>query len=183
VPDLSFGEPLEPAMGGRGPIIIDSVVSRDRRRLARLADRMGKDYFSLRHTPGPAFVKLRIPGVISRNSYRRRGNRLQFENVTAFAKFLGQHDYMIAGRYHAVTLALAIGLPFSAVASNTSKIESLLADVGLNPARMVKSDADFASPLLFSAEEKALIAAYLTKAARSRQMMFDELVGEIQLAA
>jgi hypothetical protein len=174
-PDLSFGQHFAPASGGRGVIVVDGVLRRARKRLADAADTMGTEYLSIRHSPGPAYIRVGPPWR-RRYSWRWLGFRLRFPDTSAYAHYLGQHDHMVTGRYHAVCLAISLGLSFSALGSNTSKIQSLLADVGLNEDRMI-GERDAPPIVPFSAEEKERAEAFTKHARTAHQSMFDELFG------
>lgn len=175
VPDLSFGQRFGPAVGGRRIIVVDGVLRKTRQRLAQMADSMGSEYLSIRHSPGPAYTKVGPPWR-RHYSWRWRSFRLRFADSDAYARYLGQYDHMVTGRYHAVCFAISLGLSFSALASNTSKIQSLLADAGLSGDRMI---GDRATPPIvpLSAEEKDRSATFTRRARDLHQSMFDELFG------
>ncbi len=48
-----------------------------------------------------------------------------------FIKKMASFDLIVSGRFHSCTLAIAIGVPLVAIPSNTSKIASVLSDIGV----------------------------------------------------
>jgi hypothetical protein len=99
---------------------------------------------------------------------------------SAFLTELTKHDQIITGRFHAVCLAVLSGTPFIAVSSNSWKIEALIRDIGLDPARLYSlreltqatiSERDWA----YSEVESAAIAETLARWRKTGSMLFDEI--------
>jgi len=57
-----------------------------------------------------------------------------------FIKLMKESNFVLTGRYHAVTLCIENEIPFYAVGSNTSKIEYLLTDVFGHSERVIHVD-------------------------------------------
>jgi hypothetical protein len=97
---------------------------------------------------------------------------------------LSMAELYITGRYHAVCFALMTRTPFRAIASNTYKIETLLEEAGLNPARMTTSiDVLAASPPYewqFSPEERGNVEAFLADARREIDHLFNRVAALVQ---
>ncbi len=87
----------------------------------------------------------------------------------------------VTGRFHGVCYAMAARTPFVAVASNSWKIEALIADAGLAPWRVTTAEgldacmARHASKLNFSTQELEALDAFLTKADTGAEAMFATL--------
>lgn len=84
---------------------------------------------------------------------------------------------VVTGRYHMVTLCLASRTPFVAVASNTSKTQALLADVGLT-GRVFAGFAEAlacADSVAFDAGELDAIDAFLKSARERADQMFADI--------
>jgi hypothetical protein len=88
-------------------------------------------------------------------------------NDLEYMERLANRELLVTGRFHAACLAVVTDTPFVAVGSNSWKIEALVADLGLNPRRILPreeiasttiGDADWS----YSADERASIAERLT---------------------
>jgi polysaccharide pyruvyl transferase WcaK-like protein len=104
------------------------------------------------------------------------------EGLDRFAAVLATSGGVLAGRYHAVCLALRLGVPFLAIDGNTSKTRDLLADVGLTD-RLVSldrlaQDAAAGKPPAFSGAEKERIAAFLAKTEAAAEAMFAAIASD-----
>jgi polysaccharide pyruvyl transferase WcaK-like protein len=93
----------------------------------------------------------------------------------AFFNYLASHSFVITGRYHTVTLALAAGVPFVALESNTPKISWLLQDALGDTRRVVQVDQLQKSRLSEFAqwtpeEDKAIRRFVLDAASRTNEM-------------
>ncbi len=91
-----------------------------------------------------------------------------------FLALLRRSQGVITGRFHLVTLCLVTGTPFYAIASNTHKIEALLAQVGLGErlrASYEEAVGD-AQRIAFSEAEQAGIGSFLQDARRQAGEMF-----------
>ena len=91
-----------------------------------------------------------------------------------FLALLRRSQGVITGRFHLVTLCLVTGTPFYAIASNTHKIEALLAQVGLGERLRASYEAAVgdAQCIAFSEAEQAGIESFLQDARRQASEMF-----------
>lgn len=173
VGDLSFGCALPPWSGvSRKPVVVDSVVRPDLPKLARIADRLGTDFVTMRHTKsGMAFAKRRWRGGFS---VKRRCPLPGVGNSIEFAGYIGRHSHVITGRYHALCFAINMGVPVSVMRSNTGKSEALISDAGLDPERIITSSQP---PEMqpYSDAEKANIAAFLSAVRAGQTQMFNAI--------
>lgn len=154
VPDLAIRHALRSGLRwrGGGPVMVsDSTKPPLTRRLRALARQRHWDYL-----PALAFPETPRPGAKSRKIRRRAklarvlgplGRFLVSPRYHAHAAGTARtDDYLarlaasggvITGRFHTVCFALAMRVPFLAVGSNTPKIEAILSDAGLDPAKRV----------------------------------------------
>lgn len=186
LPDLSLTDGPAPQPGPRDRLIVgDAVRLSTRRALARAARRLHADAIiptktraggvwsipPLRATLGAAYLgthpfglpPLQLPG-----------------DEPAYLAALGRARMHLTGRFHAICLSLVTGTPFLAVASNSWKIEALLADAGLPSDRILDEaalqtlrPADLDRP--FSARETDGIAAFLARAQAQAEALFADL--------
>lgn len=174
--DLSFCQHLEPVgqpVQGKGRIVIDSVLPEANLRLYQMAQQEGGPLWTLLHDAEGQMQALRkVPGPESGVPRSRWIDGIAFapvprggpRDLAQFAAFLSRHAAMITGRFHAACLAVLLRLPFHALPSNTWKIEAMLADIGLDPARMLGPDAGLPAVLPFSPAERAAIDRYVARA-------------------
>lgn len=77
-----------------------------------------------------------------------------------YLRRLAECGGVVTGRFHTVCFALAMGVPFVAVASNTPKIEAIIKDAGLDPQKRVMAVEDLGRlenvPAFDEQESKAL---------------------------
>lgn len=106
----------------------------------------------------------------------------------AYMKSLERSALSVTGRFHAVCFALLTRTPFVAVASNSWKMEAMIDDAGLDPARLVTPhqlsretvlDHDWA----YSELELAAIDRYLANTRTSLDHLFCSLHGLVDSAA
>ncbi len=91
---------------------------------------------------------------------------------------------IVSGRYHAVCLAIRMGLPFLAIEGNIGKVSSLLIDAGLQR-RLVTLEhleAHAIAPTIdrWSQDEAARIAQFLQGACRDAGRMFEEIAMDVR---
>jgi hypothetical protein len=98
----------------------------------------------------------------------------------AYLATLGQAEMHLTGRFHAICLSLITGTPFLATASNSWKIEALLADAGLPASRIIAPSAladltrqDIDQPL--TPGEVTGIAGFLARAQVDGAALFSDL--------
>ncbi len=104
-------------------IVVDSVLPQKRSYLIRLAKALKCPYWYMGNSRKNAFDGLKLR--IFKSLY-------PCQNITAIEQF-NTVQLLISGRFHAVCLAILTHTPFMFIPSNTFKIESMLADVGLVP--------------------------------------------------
>ena len=121
---------------------------------------------------------------IARHEARRRAAWPTMEicaTEAAYADRIAGAGLHVTGRFHGVCYAMAAGVPFLAVASNSWKIEALVADAGLAPWRVTDLtglDALLAKgpeALAYSAQEREALDAYLDDAHRGAEATFAAL--------
>ena len=103
-----------------------------------------------------------------------------------FMAGLAQLGLYVTGRFHGAALALRTGTPFLTSTSNSGKNEALIADAGLNPARLVDFKAlnqVRAADWAYSAEEVAAISAYRARATAGANAVFDRLAELVRTPA
>ncbi len=122
------------------------------------------------HQPGMALAMLH-----ARCSMSSRWHR----TVDAFMDDLAGLELLVSGRFHACTLALVSGTPFVATPSNTTKIEAMVEDVGLQPWRV---DANLSAGDLLDTvrmgwdrQEQANILDYVDSARTGAAVLFHEV--------
>lgn len=132
----------------------------------------------LRYWSKRAVARLLPPGLLWRDRYR-----MAIPDFDDFVAFLGERTgLLIAGRFHAVCLALVLELPFLALKSNTWKVDALLEEAGLTHRLMTNTDEierllqDNPVPgLAFSPDELARIRAFTTTARNQAHAMFADI--------
>lgn len=142
----------------RGISLTDSVNDTSTRQLQPLARRLAARRIDIHHGPVSRLqncrrmLDRRHPLQISNLSEALRaacfglGERLNAPQD--FIAGIAGSELLITGRFHAVILAMATRTPFLAVCSNTHKIESTIADAGLEPWRCVSSVAEITPQLV-----------------------------------
>ncbi len=186
VPDLSLSAGAE-AMGGTrsGLVVGDSVRHETRRALALAARRLG--------------ARALVPTKTRRSALWRRWPTRQLlsglyfgvapwglpplqlaRDEAGYLTLLGAAQGHLTGRFHAICLSLVTGTPVVALASNSWKIESLLAEAGLGKARLMTPAALAETGLEallqpYTAAELAGIAGFLDAARTGAEGLFADL--------
>ena len=165
VPDLSFEAvaalPLR-ARPRRGGLVTDSVHPELTADLERLARETGSRWQPMRRRIG-------LPAGLRLLGARR------------FVRRVSSAEWVLTGRFHAVTICLATGTPFLAFPSNTRKVEALLNDVFGSQRRMSASGSpDDAAPpgsdvTAFDEAESRALEAYLRRGRAATTAMYDRL--------
>ncbi len=120
--------------------------------------------------------------ALMRLRYRlwRRGTA----DSTAFLHELSRLELLISGRFHACTLALALGTPVIAQSSNTGKIASLFRDAGLESWRckgpLGPSEIEAARQHGWSDLERENIALYRQRAVDDADRLFTDIAKLVQ---
>ncbi len=180
--DLSLSAPADTKLAPRHGLIVGDSVRMDRRRiLARAAQRLQATWIPTKTLSSP-FLRSRLACNALWRAYNNTFtgpvppiNLPQTE--TAYLTALAQTTGHLTGRFHAVCLSLLTETPFRALGSKTSKIETLLTDTGLGPARLISAKeletltrSDLASP--FSQTELDAIRATRAAAQDGAQALF-----------
>lgn len=110
-------------------------------------------------------------------------NQLMARDAKEYVAHLARGSMHVTGRYHAVCLSIAIGMPFVAVASNSNKIEALIDDIGLDARRIAKSVDDALDSCVgaFSNDEKASVEQWLALARKRADEVFDSVAALARL--
>lgn len=185
LPDLSLSAPAEVSAGPRSGLVIgDSVRADARRLLALAAQRTGALYLPTKTLSGKVWRSGFMRTLLWRG-YNGvwRGPVPRFEMASdegAYLDRIAGAEAHVTGRFHAVCLSMLTETPFLALASRTSKIETLLTDAGLGHDRLIGAD-DLAGLTAttairpFSAEETAAIRAFRATAADAAQRLFSDV--------
>ncbi len=198
-PDLTLATPWEPTNSSRdGWLITDSTIPKVTTELYRCS----------RQLPDTIFAPL-ISRRWNRSGLIRTGKRwLQRElgrrlgplgwcpasyvslahadqNARDFLTRMARCRAMFTGRFHATCFAILTGTAVLAVKSNSSKIEGLLADAGLNPDRVVSLDTPIGEihhrldAAAFTDDEERHRRAYVERAQASIDAMFTDIATEV----
>ncbi len=192
-PDLAIREAMQwraahPVLtGATGEASVsDSTRPEITRRLRAFASRRGWKYLPVLYPPAAPrpgaksrkiWRKLRLAkllGPLARRlmSPRYHAHLAGVPDTDAYCSALCHHRGALAGRFHTVCFCLGLRLPVAALASNTPKIESILADAGLDISRrMVSLDSLTAIPP-FTEVEAAALEAFLARAEREFASLF-----------
>jgi hypothetical protein len=154
VPDLTLSwTPPDLPKAGRSVVVTDSTLRKTNAQLHAFANALGAHFLPLiARPPGPLeqggdtrrwarFKARRLAGYLAPLGLWRDRWRGLIPEFDDFVIWLAQNaGLVIAGRFHAVCLALDLEIPVLAVPSNTWKIESLLSEVGLKNRIIVDLD-------------------------------------------
>lgn len=200
VPDLTLS--WRPGLVAHGDrlLITDSTRRATREQLFHLARRLGAPYLSMRTQP-PLLAD--YPDRNRRRRYMFAAKALAARYLpdspwrAAYVDTIGAFDdfiaYLVAnggvlatGRFHGLCIALNLELPVIAVASNTAKVQALLADIGLRD-RVVADTADLEGRLrgakpadfAYSAEDIGLIRTFLSSARDRADAMFETIRADL----
>lgn len=191
VPDLTLAEPI--AMAGPEPeggiLWGDSVSSGTAACLARMARRRGErrcpSLSALKRPKGrTALSRALRNGWIGLHAglarWRHPALRLACDEGD-YARQIARAELHVTGRFHGVCYSMAARRPFLALASNSWKVEALIADAGLAPWRVCTPSqlddllARGVAALRFLPEEQAALNRFLAHAGSSASALFDDL--------
>lgn len=204
VPDLSLTWRPGCAAGAGGRVVFgDSTIRATTRRLYELARTVDAPRFTLMTEP-PLLPDqpwsnrkrilrhrwLRMVAPLGLSSPHLGSGAKVFPDPETMARWLADEAaVLVTGRFHAVCIALDLGLPVLAIRSNTHKIEALFADVGLED-RMIDLDdlpalaRDGAlAARTYSTDERSRIAAFLADGERRASAMFGRIAALARAAA
>lgn len=194
-PDLTFATDWgNPEGARRGWVVTDSTITSITRQLFRLSQSLGATTY--------------LPVIASDDSLmshdRRYKRRLQrgwgkllwstagmvtsyislshaVPNAREFLQRISQCQGMLTGRFHAVCFAILTGTPFLAVRSNSTKIESLLRDVGLSDQRVIElgigteAIRNRLNSCQYSLVEEQSRQSFVARARQQIRQMFDSI--------
>lgn len=184
VPDLSLSERVQTPAGDRAGLVVgDSVRHSVRTHLARYAQSQQATYVPSktlssaiwRHWPAHQLLWRVYNGIYS-------GKVPAFTmapDEAAYLRILSNAAGHVTGRFHGLCYSLLAELPFLAVGSVTSKVQVLVADAGLNPARVVSVEALSSLPVPPPFDETEIInlRAYKTLAQDRTEDLFNRIAG------
>ena len=191
VPDLSLTEGYEARSQRRAGLLVgDSVLAEARTALARLAIRLGAGYLPVNRLRAER-VPWRIFGPPARwavfNVYThmlawRQPKVLIFGDEADYLAALAGCSLHVTGRFHAVCMCLVTETPFVTMTSNSWKIEKLIEEAGVDPARLMTARALAEAPperfhWPYSDQELASIRAFLADARAGSAAVFDRIAG------
>jgi polysaccharide pyruvyl transferase WcaK-like protein len=166
VPDLTLSiGPVQTAEPKSGVLVTDSVRKTDSVLLSKLARDRGWTLHPIQERKKRWFS---LPWLRS-----SEGPTEDFLHV------LSSKSFVVTGRFHTVTLAIAAGVPFVALESNTPKISSLVKDVFGNARRVVTSDvlrrADLSQFDRWTLEEFAAVRSFAQNVPARVETMFSDI--------
>lgn len=188
--DLSMLHPWDPPATARSGVMVGcSVHGKVTEALARFAQEGGHDFVPV--TTEIKSIPARLTGWrrwlrAQSNAWRNGRFQASFPDTRflrddlGFLTELSRHRLVVTGRFHAVCLAILSGTPFIAVSSNSWKIEALVKDIGLDPARLRGLSALTQETLPernwdYSSAERAAIAASLSRWRDTGAALFDRI--------
>lgn len=184
VPDLSLTGPLPLSDVQRCQVVIgDSVRFRSRQALAKAAQFQAATYIPTKYLRSPIWNN-RIASAALWRLY----NGVPFGRTPEFRMVQSDESYLlelqrtkahITGRFHGACFSLIAYTPFLAMASNTTKIQTLIDDAGLDRRRIIsnlqlETQPDMVVPA-FSERELESIKSYISNANSASQHLFDDI--------
>lgn len=145
LPDLSLSAPAETPTGPRTGLLVGDSVRLDRRRaLARAAQRLGATYLPTKTLQNPVWRIPPLRALLWRGYNGVWSGPMPLFHMAAdeaaYLALLAAAEGHVTGRFHAVCLSMLTETPFLALASTTSKVETLLRDAGLGTDRLISPD-------------------------------------------
>lgn len=193
-------EPSAKLAEGRSLVLVtDSTLKKTNAELFGFSRRLKDSYYLpyRAEPPMPAGLAWDNSAALKRYRKRQRSSRLQlsslararYRNIIATPGELetfvaGNVSLMVCGRYHAVTLALTMGVPFVALPSNSFKVEALLDEADLKH-RLIKGSIEKLSSeelsdnfIPYTDDEVKKIEALLTRHRGVAEEMFRTIAAE-----
>lgn len=184
VPDLSLTGPVPETLEQRSQILIgDSVRFDCRRVLARAAQFQRASYVPTK-TLTSNFWKRKSCAELLWRTYNGTftGRMPDFrmpEDQQAYLSELQKSRSHLSGRFHGICLSMLTETPFLAVVSKTTKVQTLIDDVGVDRQRLITKRLLSEQPFLvapeFSQIELQKIHSYIEEANKSAQILFDDI--------
>jgi hypothetical protein len=178
VPDLSFATAdlhvLSSVSESGRPLVVDSVYHDRSLELAAYARRQGLRFKLM----GISYPYKRILKQFVRPAYT--GRLVNLGDII-------QAEYIISGRFHAITLACCFSVPFICVPSNSYKIEALLEDMGLaeetylcSPSCMDQIDVHLAKMrVAWMDGDQSIVNAFVNRSDWKIRRMFQSIRAEL----
>ena len=185
MPDLTLTWDVNPAICGSNVVYNGSTRKQIRQRLFELAKKHNSTYLPILARPNQNKTRLYkfhfkqfLSYLAPKGLWRSRNQNAitQFEDFIAFLH--GSTKGLVSGRFHMITIALCLEIPFLAVPSNTHKLEALLGELDLND-RLV--DLDYLEnrpdiiPAAFSENELKKIRIYRQEAKQLAETIFNKI--------
>jgi polysaccharide pyruvyl transferase WcaK-like protein len=147
-PDLTFAFDLPDSLRwrpGDAIVVLDTTLARHNRALHGFCRKNGLRFQPIRASPRLVSIanSTNLMRIARFNATKYIGKLLQrvyafnrysnaISDSNAFVRRLADGTrVVVAARFHGVCFCMKIGVPFLAIASNTAKIEGMLADAGL----------------------------------------------------
>ncbi len=185
VPDLTFAKADEysykPSKSG---CVIDTALKSEIPFLKKYCKEHNFDFRSMvvaRPTNAKFF---KSPRPFVKNVIKwLKGDRKVSTKPSAFINYLVEHEIVITGRYHTVSMCLKNNIPFVAIESNTPKISFLLDDALHNRLRVIGfSDLDqlnLEPYKKYSEDELQHLKAFIIRAENEIQQMILTIIQNI----
>ncbi len=180
-------------------IVTDSTVPKTNAELFAFSQTLPNAYFMPFRSSPPTLSGSNLRSLINLTQFRLRKfvARLQsspldraryagilptFEDFIAF--ICQKANFIVAGRYHAVCIALDLKIPFAAVPSNSFKVEALLEEIGMENRLFSGSLSQLSAKGLMSKygvytdKELERIAEFGAEQRRNADLMFSEIERE-----
>ncbi len=175
----------------RGVAVGDSTKAKVTKDLRQFAGSRGWEFFSILANPlekkdsnkaRKIFYKTRLAkllcGFDEKLMPRYFSHRVGADSLEGYLQQLSSFSAVVTGRFHTVCMCIALRVPFVAISSNTSKIESVLADVGLDvEQRFTKLESLERLDVIpdFSDEELGKIDEYLERAGQGYSNLWERV--------
>jgi len=110
-------------------------------------------------------------------------NRFIRTSVSDYLERISDKALLVTARFHSMCFCLLSETPFVALRSNSHKIESMMADIGLDPRRLVDEamlvDGIEPAEFVYSEAEIRNLRHYMQSARQSIDMMYDEIAASV----
>jgi polysaccharide pyruvyl transferase WcaK-like protein len=187
LPDLSLSAPASIPTGPRNNVVVgDSVKLSHRRVLARISCRLPLARYMPTKTAENTIFGLPVIGNVARwmlfCAYNgiivsRAPNFLLPKSEFGYLNELAAARLHVTGRFHAVCMSMLTETPFLAIRSNSSKIERLLIDCGLDRTRLFEPSEEicFSEWAEFSSAQLNLVRAFRRTATQQAEKLFSDI--------
>ncbi|HHT00089.1 MAG TPA: polysaccharide pyruvyl transferase family protein [Thiomicrospira sp.] len=186
VPDLTFAKAgdyiYQPSKRG---CVIDTALKSEIPLLKQYCQKHGFDFRSMVVARPSNANFFKSPRPFVKNVYKwLMGDRKVSTQPSAFIEYLAEHEIVITGRYHTVSMCLKNKIPFVAIESNTPKISFLLDDALKDRSRIISfSDLDKLDVEVYghySPEELHYLQEFINRAENEIQKMIITVIQDIE---